>query len=423
MFIREGARIFALSIFLNIYCAIICCSCSTVESNFGAALSQLTNSITGGEETKQAKPAFDPEKPAISAAYFNQLLRQVKPGEVRQELVKIFINDHKISDISDLGSLVAFGFGTDGILYLIGNQGQMAPFLDTGTKNPLSVGLSLRSQLLAVSSLEGLKLYDLTSGEVRYELTKLRTRINSLDFDQPGETLLIGGTDARVYRWKFAYKQDSFKQKEQALERYVGHPGIVSQVRYHPKGRVFFSADWTGRVVASVRYDADAFEGEYIKNATTGRPFTAEALRVGAEYQADGVVEKLECNANGELLAVASDAGQVALLLVRGFRGLAKIQAHRGLIYDLAFSDDGLEIVTVGRDDHLRVWSIESFALQSADPTEAKITLAREMLLPNANRVALTEDGRVVVGFKTGELKIMKVKDIPLPLLEKDEAI
>ena len=386
-------------------CLFFCCSCSTV----GSFLTQLPDSITGGEETKQGRANNRVE---INAEYFEGLLGRSEPGAYRRDLVRIMPLSKKLYNNSDLGGVAAFAVADNGDLVVIGENSRVATFFSTGIDKPIAAALSLRSGYLALADSATVKLFDIRSGEQKFELTQVRSRINSLDFDSSGETLLLGGTDARVYRWKFHRAVETFKEKERVLERYVGHASVISQVRYHPRERVFFSADWSGKVNAWVRYDADAFEGEYLKNATVSRPFTAESLRVRAQFVADGTIEAMEGSGDGELLAIASDKGQVSLLLVRGFRALAFIQAHRGLIYDMAFRDDGRQIVTVGRDDMLRVWTIEALEIQSSDPTEAKITLAKEVPMPGAHHLALNSAGSLIVGFKNGDIRVLSSKEL-----------
>lgn len=390
----------------------------------GSALSQLGHAITGEEETKQSKDETFSEQRDLSARYFHQLLQSVRPGEVRRSLVQIWPLSKKISESNELGGLEALALGDDGALYAIGGDGRMALIFATGIRTPVAGAVSLRSHSLALSDMGRVRVFDLISGKQTHEQTKIRTRVNSLDFDAAGETLLLGGTDARVYRWKFLHRAENVKEAEQSLERYIGHATVVNRVRYHPRGRIFFSADWSGRVSAWMRYDADAFGGEYLKNATQGRPFTVENLRANAQFGADGTVEGLECDGAGELLVVASDKGELSLLMVRGFKPLAKTQAHRGLIYDLAFSDDGRSIVTVGRDDHLRLWNIESLDLQSIDPTKAEIVLDSELETPGANRLALTSGGKIILGFKNGEIRILSRDQLmPKVVAEPDSGV
>ncbi len=396
---------------------IACCSCSTLESTMGAALAQLSHAITGGEETKQGKGGSFGQGRDLSSEFFRQLLQSVTPGETQQSMLRIWPLSQKISNNSNLGGAVGFGLGKNGTLYVIGADGRMAKVISTGVKAPVAGALSLRSGSLAVSDIGRVRVFDLISERQTRELTKLRTRVNSLDFDSAGEALLLGGTDAHVYQWNFSVKPESFRQEEKSLQRYIGHATVVSQVLFHPRERIFFSSDWSGKVSAWQRYDSDSFEGEYIKNATAGRPFTAERLRANAEFVAEGNVERLECSGDGELLVVASDKGELSLLMVRGFKPLAKVLAHRGLIYDIAFSADGRTILTIGRDDRLKLWRVESLDLESIDPTKAEIVLDRMLEVPGANRVALAADDQIIIGFKNGDVR-MVARDQLLPIPE-----
>ena len=377
---------------------------------------QWANPTMKGGETKQVNDGSFAPKRALNADYTSYLLDKRALRAAPGAMLRIVPIGEKDSSNNGLYRVIAFGVATTGEVFLIGRHGQVAPWLPSVLGEPLAVAVSLPARLLAIADVKGVQLVDLVTGEVKSRLTRIKTRTNSLDFDQAGESLLIGGTDSRVYRWKFLQEGEgaTLKKREQALERYIGHTAIVSQVRFHPKGRVFFSADWSGKVSAWTRYDADAFEGEFLTNAMTGRPFTAETVRVKAAFQGSGNIEAIECSGDGELLAVASDEGQLSLLLVRGFKPLVAIQGHRGLIYDMGFRQSGGEIVTVGRDERLRLWRIDGLDLNSFDPTTAHLTMLAELVLPGVRRVGIAEDGTIVAAFKSGELQVLQREGLPM---------
>ena len=383
---------------------------------------QLTETNTAERETKQENGVSFRGKSKLSSEYFNYLLEHSREVVDSGEILELgrfenLSNINTLSDREDFGYLIT----KSGKVHLIGPSGKQALLFSSPVSQPLAASLSLKASLIALADISSIQVFSLLTGERLYQQAKLRTRINSLDFDQDGSSLLIGATDARVYRWKFKQESEEqgFKKKEQALERYVGLSAIVSKVLYHPKGRVFFSSDWSGNVSAWVRYDADAFEGEFITNASSGRPFTAETQRVRASYLAEGAVEDIDVSQDGELLAVVTDKGELAVLLVRGFKSLAKIPAHQGLIYDMSFRRDGKEIITVGRDEKVRLWKVNDLDLNSIDPTVADIGLIQEWFMPGAQSVLFTNQGNLMVGFKSGQIQIVR-RDTVVPLVTEE---
>jgi WD40 repeat protein len=331
-------------------------------------------------------------------------LRRAPKGE----LVAFLDLDKNNNNFKWINALAVFSSGELVVIEGDGTQFTVPHFVSA----PYAAAFSPANGLISFSNSQGISVFDGASGRLIAELTRIKARINALEFDRQGESLIIGASDSKVYRWKYNDRdpEKTLRVREQALERYVGHTAVISQVQYHPAGRVFFSADWVGQITAWVRYDADPFEGEYLENAVSGRPFTAEVQRAKAGFRMEGVVEKLRVTKSGELLVSASDKGDLTLTMVRGFRQLTSVSAHSGLIYDMDVSPDGETIITLGRDRKLRSWRVENLNLESSEPTVADLVLKGEAIVAEGYRARMLDGDRVLVGSKSGMFEI-----VPMP--------
>ncbi len=257
---------------------------------------------------------------------------------------------------------------------------------------------------LAVTNGVGLKIFSLSERKEFSRLDKIRTRISSLAF-QPGcESIVMGGTDGVVYRWKYfqALSADTMRDQELSLEKYVGHSVLVSSVVFHPFGRFFFSGDWRGKISAWLTYDNDIFQGAYDENIFKGGIFAQGSTRTSVEANKADPVVRIVVSADGESFCVALQSGTIQWWDVRGIKKHAEVSAaHTGLIYDLAISADGTKLVSVGRDGKVKTWSL----VPSPDKkTSASITLGKEMLLPEARKVVFAEKDIILAGAIDGRV-------------------
>lgn len=279
---------------------------------------------------------------------------------------------------------------------------------------------------LAVSSGPFITIFDLASvapsssadqpkdlTPTTYELKRLQTQISSLEFEPNGEALLIGGVDGKLYRWRFIEEQraKTLSQRERSFERYVGLASVVSVVRYHPLGRVFFSGDWLGTLGAWQAYDADSFGGLYIENLFGNRYFMQKAVRTSVTLADASAVDQLEINANGELLLSASQKGKLEIWRVRGMMKLGEVQGHDGAVAALAFSADGKAAASLGRDGKLRRWEIiahDNEYQPNGDPVEYELNQKKEFEVPQGRALISLDDGSFLAATATGQLYQME---------------
>lgn len=281
-----------------------------------------------------------------------------------------------------------------------------AAVLFTLAPGPNAVAVSRDQALMAASYDRSVEIVQLATGQPIKKLARVRAKVTSLEFDPGSRALLMGAADARIYRWRFADDPESqdMKERERNLERYVGPASVVTSVKYHPFGRVFFAGDWHGRMYAILAYDADQYGGEYDRNLFGKRFFSDASPQNRASTQFNQAVEGIKISSDGEFLALTTQKGGLELWRVRGFKRVARADAHTGLVVAFAMSPDARRLATAGRDGQVKLWEV----LEERDSEEAPATYTIESLgdmklmgvralafLPNQNLAAVTASGDV----------------------------
>jgi WD40 repeat protein/tetratricopeptide (TPR) repeat protein/predicted Ser/Thr protein kinase len=220
-----------------------------------------------------------------------------------------------------------------------------------------------------VSDLVGITLWDTTTGERLKTLTGHGQLVASLDFSPDGQRLVSGGTDATVRVWDVAEGRELFS---------VNEGGPVSAVKFSPDGRRLLSAgvaaifrvrdavtgqellfngpQWgngidaafspDGRMIATTALDGrvqlwNAFNGQAYM------PLTAPTIRRG----------HIRFSPDGRFLAVSADDGVIRLWEIGRPEPVRTYLGHEGPVGGLAFSPDGLRLVSAG-DQTLRIWDV-----------------------------------------------------------------
>ncbi|MBX7145172.1 MAG: hypothetical protein K1X79_12025 [Oligoflexia bacterium] len=363
---------------------------------------------------------------AASAAPESPINASISPDKGLRPAIKIkaSIDAERFSQIkSQLGELIhlsVVGGGT-GKVILVDRGGQVrlrslggkvadrliyqtGERVDSVAISPdgLRIALALARQVLVVS---------LSDGAVAFKRVGMKARAASLDFDRSGEALLIGSNDGVVYRWRFVDEQDatSTMEREKCFERYIAHSSVLSSVRFHPRGRVFFSADWQGVLNAWAPYDADENDGEFDRNLFGARGYIDRANRVRASRNGGVPVTDMELAPDGESLFLALSDGTIEWWQVRGFKKLAEQKIGKGAVLDLAFSEDGQRLASVHQDGIVRVW--EQMVSEQEGVTDKAYTLKRiyEAPVPSARIVRFVGSRTLAVGTSQGEVSISPI--------------
>ena len=341
---------------------------------------------------------------AISSWRLPQLEQLPVIGETSSEVVGVFTPLRPPTDEDATGN-------RDTIL-VVTRSGEVLLFhVPTGQKyrllklpdNLSQVAFFRDSALLAVAHQQVVEIWSLSQARVLYTLNRLNTRINSLDFHPQGQSLVIGASDGRVYRWNFFAQEATASAGEEykILERYYGHSSVVSAVALHPYGRIFFSGDWAGTLSAFLIFDKDLFLGEYDPDLFGGRYLSKSTPRANAPRPDTVSIVKILVSHTGKELYVAMQDGRVELWDVRGFEKRAEGLMHKGLIYDLVISPQGGKLASAGRDGRVLQWSFVASPDPKLPPTAV---IDFEVRTPMVSRLVFLDDDRLMAGNAIGQM-------------------
>jgi WD40 repeat protein len=242
----------------------------------------------------------------------------------------------------------------------------------------------------------------------RWQLDELKTRTTSLAFHEDDSALLIGGTDGRVYRWRFTTVDtaESTREREKILERYIAHQTMVSSVASLPTGRAFFSSDWDGMLYGWLAYTADDQQGEYDRNLFGGRFFGNIGTYLRASRLPDRGITALSVSADGTRLAVGADDGFIEVWEVRGFEMIARTQAHTGRVTGISLNNNGTRVASVARDSHIVAYEITPDSLYKIKPGAMAATLSPILNdeMKSVKGAYFLSSGDLIVTTTSGEL-------------------
>ena len=279
---------------------------------------------------------------------------------------------------------------------------------------PKVVALGETKALIAWADDRGITVSCLTGCSQRKTFSRLKVRPTSLAFHDLDTSLLIAGTDGRIYRWRFMAEQEapSTEDLEKMVERYVGHQTVVSGVVGHSVGRAFFSADWDGALIGWLSYSADDHGGAYDKNPFKGRFYTDIPAAQVAARPHDRGISALTISEDGEYLGVGTEDGHIEVWRVKGFMLAARKQVHQGRVTGIALSKEGDRIASVGKDSKVHVHTLE------ADPTFTIVPTALPNLfqelsdhhIPLARNATFVTSSRLAVSTQDGTLAEVKLE-------------
>lgn len=285
---------------------------------------------------------------------------------------------------------------------------------------PKAVALGEQQALIAWADDKGISISCLQGCTTKKTLNTLKARPSALAFHDLDRSLLIGGLDGRIYRWRFMDDQDasSTEQRERMLERYIGHQTMVSGVVGHSVGRAFFSSDWDGRLIGWLSYTADDHGGDYDKNIFRGRSYTDIPAALVANRPADRGISSLAISKDGERVAVGTEDGFVEVWKVKGFSLAARKNLHSGRVTSVALSEDGERVASIGKDSKARAQAIAINPMRHAESVGLPELLEEisEHYIPMAQRVAFVSRSKLSVATKEGEVLELRLAE-PTPKL------
>jgi WD40 repeat protein len=325
---------------------------------------------------------------------------------------------------SESPSVLSVGLDGQVIGWDLGSgQGHEIQHLKT---TPKVVALGETKALIAWADDRGITVTCLTGCSQRRTFSRLKVRPTALAFHDLDTSLLIGGTDGRIYRWRFMPEQEApaTEDLEKMVERYAGHQTVVSGVVGHSVGRAFFSADWDGALIGWLSYSADDHGGFYDKNLFKGRFYTDIPAAQVAKRSPDRGISALTVSEDGEYLGVGTEDGHIEVWRVKGFMLAARKQVHQGRVTGVALSKNGARVASVGKDSKVHVYTLIEDPTFTIVPTalpeileelsEHHIPLARNVTFVTPNRLAVSTQDGTLAEVKL-EAPTQKVKATPIP--------
>jgi WD40 repeat protein len=314
----------------------------------------------------------------------------------------------------------AISIGTDGRILGWDIRTGAGRALATLPSPPIAATFGAHKALVAYSSGKSITVTCVQGCPFQWTLTKIKARVAALAFHDNDEALLIGGSDGRVYRWRYIFETSAsdVRERERALERYMGHQTLISAVASLPVGRAFFSADWDGNLIGWLPYSADDFGGKYDKNLFNGSFFGQATTSTRAARPLDRGISSLSLTPDGSRVIVGTEEGDVEVWEVRGFSLTARAHVHNGRVLSVAPNADGTLIASAGRDGTVHMQKLEKDPLYligtNARPhllrslTQTKVEGVRSaLLLPNSSLLITTAGGGV------GEVRFQDLEGPP----------
>lgn len=230
-----------------------------------------------------------------------------------------------------------------------------------------ALGISPDERKLAVGQYSSVIVIDLEKRAVEAQLTKLKGRIVSLEWDPSGELLALGRADGGLYVWNVSNSRSAGEDSMEAVEEYPGAISPLVVIKFHPRGRSFFAAELDGRVVMWRLLRTDRSLGLWDDKAVVDQVRKGRYFRnLGSVV---GRITSMWLEADGSELWVASTSGHIYRwktrgLLYSGSFAVAKGGAFGILGVPAIASLDGVGgsakkarvLITSGRDQRIQFW-------------------------------------------------------------------
>jgi|GEM_PF-2746661 len=335
------------------------------------------------------------------------------------------------SDIATMqhgDSVPALAFSDDGKKLVSGSFDDTSRVWDVSTGRPLSdfsftsnvgaVGFGKQDEWIVSSSYDGtVRIWDTRTGDEINRLTSENdTNIESIAMSPNGE-FVAGGNGEGVWVWQIKGQEIAKMEHGQAL--------TISSVDYSPDGKMLITASWdrkartwntkTGDLIATVEHEKQAFlsvfnpKGKFVASADLGgqvkiwNPLTGiEAFQIPRFRE----ISQVLFSPDGNLLAISEglyprdgwqkysfqidqEPGVVSIWDVENGKEIARLN-HDATVNSIAFSPDGKQILTAGKDGVARFWDIETQTIISKAEFNDFVSI-----------VALSPDGQLAAGVES----------------------
>lgn len=240
------------------------------------------------------------------------------------------------------------------------------PLLDLShSSGILEVAFSPDDSLLATRTDREIQIWNASDGRPLGPPMGMDAHIYEMSFSPDWRTLLVTTPDGWA-AWDLASRKPLPIGERAGMPltaRYVGSDSILLEDLSKPP-RLCDSA--TGRdcvVLPPIVGTTCGPSGIVIRDGRAA-VMDLRTARTTGPLQVEGAIEQIAFNSDCQRIAIfASDpakSGNHLLFVVQGDGSLVRRIQHEAEITDMELSRDGSRLLTIGRDDHVRVWSILS---------------------------------------------------------------
>lgn len=231
-----------------------------------------------------------------------------------------------------------------------------------------SVSFSPNSMFFATGGVEGLHLWETSTGQLLHVIT-VTSRIYTVRFSPDGSYLLSSGTSGDVSLW------DS--KNGELVRRFVDPESILLlDVAFSPDGQLVFASNSNGVVlfntetgevagriyISSVDRLAVSPDGQYVLTITSvdsiARLWKVKTNTYIRAFIQNGLQSTF--SPDGNTIAIADSDNTVRLWNVTTGQEILLLIGHAGTIKAMAFSPDGKTIVTASDDGTARLWNVQT---------------------------------------------------------------
>ncbi|MCG9132011.1 PQQ-binding-like beta-propeller repeat protein [Candidatus Poribacteria bacterium] len=337
------------------------------------------------------------------------------------------LRDYLLSFSPD-GKKLVIGNGTAAYLWDAERGNLLHTFVDTYSQSYYSKNycFSPDGTMLALGNPFHIRLWDVERGNLLHTFVKSVNYRHSIAFSPDGKTLATGVTDGNlgdlIHVWDV--ETGTFLRNLNKRERTDGS-GAVYSLAFSSDGRTLAGGQIDGKIsLWSVGIGASLRATPAVANSIGSHPILNLAFSSDGETLAAGVedgtlhlydvktathidtisyipsnIRSMAFSPDGKTLAIGSgsNAGAISLWDTESSALLHSFRADTSTVHSVVFSPDGKTLVTGGRDNHLRLWDVETGSLVQASPPQLlpnqEINEIHDLLFsPDGKTLAIVQD-------------------------------
>ena len=135
--------------------------------------------------------------------------------------------------------------------------------------------------------------------------------------------------------------------------------------------------------------------------------------RMRAGRGAGDDVNSIRTSNDGKFVLIGLQSGAIELWKVRGFKKACEYPVNKGIVYDAEFTADEAGILTVGRDGHIKSWTITTAPDPAGGPDIYSLVADKDVIKADVRLVTMLADKRVVGATVDGAVVEIAMESVP----------